>query len=310
MPSPLALELPAVVLGLLFGSFLNVCIERLPAGESIVTPRSRCPNCRKPIAWYDSVPVLSWLVLRGRCRHCGERISPRYPLVELAVALWFFIAASRLAPLFAITGPAPLPFETLAMSLISTVAFATLGFLLIGLLVTDWRTQRLPDAFTLSGIAAALFFICTQAIFLGPNEYQIHLARNPRISSPGSTAAHGTLFLTGPEHLIFGRLLAISAAALVLLAIRWLYRRIRGRQGMGLGDVKLLAMIAAFLGFAPSMLAVFLGIVAGGLYSIVLLATRRAHGLSRVPLGSFLAGGGLAAALYGQQILGWYKSLF
>ena len=310
MLPPLSLELPAAVLGLLFGSFLNVCIERLPLGESIATPRSRCPHCRAPITWIDNIPLISWLLLRAHCRHCGERISARYPLVELAVALWFLVAAVRLAPLFAVTGPAPLPFETLAAAILSTVAFATLGFLLIGLVVMDWRTQRLPDAFTLTGIAVALFFVCTQAIFLGPTEYQIHLTRNPRISSPGSTAAHGTLFLTGPEHLIFGRLVATLGAALVLLAIRWLYRRIRGRQGMGLGDVKLLAMIAAFLGFAPAILALFLGVIAGGLYSIVLLAARRADGLSRIPLGSFLAGGGLATALYGQEILGWYKSLF
>ena len=310
MPLPFALELLAFVVGLLCGSFLNVCIERLPLGESVVSPRSRCPRCRQPISWLSNVPLLSWFVLRARCRHCGRRISARYPLVELAVALWFAFAASRLAPLFVTAGPAPLPVETLATSLVSILAFAVLGFLLIGLVVMDWRSQRLPDSFTLGGIAAALFFVCSQAVFLGPTEAQVHLTRGPRLSSPGSNAAHGNLILTGPEALLGGRLVAITAAALVLLGIRWLYRRVRGREGMGLGDVKLLAMIAAFLGFAPSVLSLFLGVLAGALYSVVLLATRRANALTRIPLGSFLAGGGLLSALFGQAILGWYKSLF
>ncbi len=310
MPSPLALELLAALFGLLCGSFLNVCIERLPRGESVANPRSRCPACREPIALYDNIPVLSWLLLRARCRHCQAPISPRYPLVELAVAAWFAIAIARLLPLFRVTGPAPLPFETLATAVLDTVGFATAGFLLLGLVVMDWRTQRLPDAFTLGGTLLAFLLLCSQAIFLGPTEDQIHLTRAPRLSSPGSTAVHGNLILTGPEALLGGRLVAITAAALVLLSIRWLYRRIRGRQGMGLGDVKLLAMIAAFLGFAPAMLALFLAIVAGGLYGSVLLATRRAGALSRLPLGSFLAAGGLVSALFGQQILGWYKSLF
>ena len=310
MPSPLALELLAAPLGLLCGSFLNVCIERLPLGESVVTPRSRCPHCRAPIAWSDNIPVLSWLLLHARCRHCRAPISARYPLVELVLAAWFIITTARLLPLFRITGPAPLPFETLATAVLSSIAFATLGFLLLGLLIMDWRTQRLSDAFTLGGTLLAFLLLCSQAIFLGPTEDQVHLTRAPRLSSPGSTAVHGNLILTGPEALLGGRLVAIAAAALVLLTIRWLYARIRGRQGMGLGDVKLLAMIAAFLGFAPAMLSLFLGVVAGGFYGSVLLATRRAGALSRLPLGSFLAAGGLLSALFGQQILGWYKSLF
>ena len=308
--APIALELPAFLFGLLLGSFLNVCIARLPRGESIVSPRSRCPACHHPIRWFDNIPVLSWLLLRGRCRDCKTRISFQYPLVELAVALWFLLAASRMAPLLLRSGPVPLPLDTLLAAIVQTVALAILGFLLLGLLIMDWQTQILPDSFTFGGIAAAFFLVCCQAILLGPTDEQIRLSNHHiHLSSPGNVVEHGNLFLTGPEALIGGRLLAVTAAALFLLGIRWLYRRVRGREGMGLGDVKLIAMIAAFLGFSPAVLALFIGVVLGAVYSIVLLATRRADGHSRIPLGTFLAFGGLLAGLYGQEILGWYKGL-
>lgn len=311
MPLPsLALVLPALLLGLLFGSFLNVCIARLPEGESVVAPRSRCPMCRRPIRWYDNVPLLSWLLLRGRCRDCQARISIRYPLVELAVGLWFALAAYRLAPLFAVAGPAPLPFTTIASAVIATVAFALLGWLLLGLMVIDWRTQTLPDALTLGGLAAAIFLVCTQAIFLGPGEDQVMLSQHHiRLSSPGNVVEHGNLFLTGPEALIFGRITAVCGAALVLLVISSVYKAVRGRQGLGFGDVKLLAMVAAFLGFSPALLTLFLGVIGGGVYSVWLLARKRADGLSRIPLGSFLAAAGLVVAVFGQGLLGWYKAL-
>ncbi len=303
-------DLAAVVLGLLLGSFLNVCIARLPRGESIVTPRSRCSACQHPVRWFDNVPILSWLLLRGRCRDCKHRISLQYPLVELGLALWFLLAAHRLAPLLLRSGPVPLPLDTLLAAVVQTVAFAIVGFLLLGLLVMDWQTQLLPDGFTYGGIAAAFFLVCCQAILLGPTDDQIRLSNHHiHLSSPGNVVEHGNLFMTGPEALIGGRLLATIAAALVLLGIRALYQLIRGRPGMGAGDVKLLAMIAAFLGFSPAILSLFAGVVAGGLYAVTLLATRRATGQSRIPLGSFLAAGGLLAALYGQEILDWYKGL-
>ena len=306
----IALELPAVILGLLFGSFLNVCIARLPRGESIVAPRSHCPRCHHPIRWYDNIPLLSWLLLRARCRFCRAPISLQYPLVELGLALWFLLAAHRLAPLFVPRAADSLPVDTLLASLLGSAAFAVLGFLLLGLLVMDWQTQILTDAFTLGGLAAAFFLVCCQAFLLGPTDEQIRLSNHHiHLSSPGNVVEHGNLFMTGPEALIGGRLLAVAAAALVLLSIRALYKTVRGRQGMGLGDVKLLALIASFLGFTPAVLAFFLGVVAGGLYATALLLLGRANGQSRIPLGSFLAAGGLLSAIFGQALLGWYKSL-
>ena len=308
--APIALELPAFLVGLLFGSFLNVCIVRLPQAQSVISPRSHCPVCHHAVRWFDNIPLLSWLFLRGRCRDCSAHISLQYPLVELGLALWFLLTIHRLAPLLLVAGPVPLPLDTVLAAVVQSMALAILGFLLLGLLVLDWRTQILPDSFTFGGIATAFFLVCCQAILLGPTDEQIRLSNHHiHLSSPGNVVEHGNLFLTGPEALIGGRLVAVVAAALLLLAVRALYKQVRGRQGMGLGDVKLLAMIAAFLGFSPAMLALFLGVIAGGLYALVLLARGQANGQSRIPLGSFLAAGGLVAALYGQEILGWYKGL-
>ena len=308
---PLALELSAFLLGLAFGSFLNVCIARVPRGESVVSPRSRCPVCGHSIRWFDNIPLLSWLVLRGRCRDCRAHISLQYPLTELSLGLWFLLAAHRLAPIFQpVAGPVPLPLDTVLGACVQTVAFIVLGFLLLGLLAMDWQTQLLPDVFTFGGMLLAFLLVSSQSFLLGPTDEQIRLSNHHiRLSSPGNVVEHGNLFLTGPEALLGGRLVAVVGAALLLLAVRRLYKLVRGRPGMGLGDVKLLALIAAFLGFAPAMLALFVGVVSGAAYSIFLLVRRHADGSSRVPFGTFLACGGLVAAVYGQEILDWYKAL-
>jgi leader peptidase (prepilin peptidase)/N-methyltransferase len=301
-------QLAAFVIGLLFGSFLNVCISRLPKGESIVRPRSRCPQCGTPIRWYDNIPILSWFILRGRCRSCNQHIPWRYPLVELAVGLVFLTATERF--LLSIR----LEFATSDANFAdwrwSAVNLAILGFLLIGLMVMDWQTMVLPDAFTLGGIAIGLLLICTRAIFLGPNEDQIRLTKHSlHLTSPGGVSDNGNVFLTGPESLIFGRIVAIFGAALVLLLIRWLYKAIRHREGMGLGDVKLLAMIAAFLGFWPAILSLFIGTLAAAFYGAVLLVRGKASATSKLAFGSFLCVGGFVSALYGNRLIDMYITL-
>jgi leader peptidase (prepilin peptidase)/N-methyltransferase len=306
----LSLELGAFLAGLLLGSFLNVCISRLPEHRSIVRPRSACPKCSVEINWYDNVPILSWLALRGRCRVCRLRISWRYPAVELGVGLWFvvclnsYIGSAFNAFYFSqpqVAGAPPL----------WEIAFATaiLGFLLIGLMVMDWQTHKLPDAFTLTGTAIGFVLVCCQAVFLGPHEYELLLkGRNP-LTSPGNVVDRGNVILTGPEHLVLGRLLAICAAAGLVLTIRLLYKLARGREGMGLGDAKLMAMIAAFLGFWPAMLTLFLGMVLCAAYALFLMARGKVSAATRLPLGSFLAAGGLAAAFIGAPLIAWYSSL-
>jgi leader peptidase (prepilin peptidase)/N-methyltransferase len=301
----------AFVLGLLFGSFLNVCISRLPKHESIIKPRSRCPECGISIRWYDNIPVLSWILLRGRCRDCHQPIPWRYPLVELAIGCLFFVAATRIINVHLQNERTS---DMLASYFYGTqfeaICFAILGFLLIGLMVMDWQTMILPDAFTLTGIAIALFLVCTQAIFLGPNEDQVLLTKHSlHLTSPGGVTDHGNVFLTGPESLIFGRIAAICGAALLLLLIRWLYKAIRHREGMGLGDVKLLAMIAAFLGFWPAVLSLFVGTLAAAVYGVLLLARGKAGATSKLPFGSFLCVGGLLAALFGNRLIDRYIAL-
>jgi len=306
------LEAVVFFAGLLFGSFLNVCITRLPLGESVVRPRSRCLNCGHTIRWYDNFPLLSWMALRARCRDCGGAIPLRYPAVELAVGVCFAIALSRFGWMLVEAAPSPAySGEEWAVAAITAVAMAVLGFLLIGLMVMDWQTGLLPDAFTFGGMAAAFFLVCSQAIFLGPGEGQVVLnsSKQLRLRSPGSFAAQGNVFLTGPESLIFGRLAAVVGVALMLLAIRWAYKAARKRDGMGLGDAKLLAMIAAFLGFWPAVLALFVGVVTAAVYAGVLLARGRAGAATRIAFGSFLGIGGLFAAVWGQRVVEWYAGL-
>jgi leader peptidase (prepilin peptidase)/N-methyltransferase len=313
MLSPLMLEIDAFLVGLLFGSLLNVCIARLPLHESIVRPRSHCPRCGAMIHWYDNIPVLSFILLRAKCRNCKASIPWRYPLVELAVGLWFLMLSGRIFTLVTSNwmtvdfGPPLAVWRVNAGCELLTLAL--LGFFLIGLAVMDWRTQTLPDAFTLTGTAIGFVLTCVQALFLSPGEADIHLKHSLRMSSPGSMAATGDVFLTGPEALVLGRVGAIVAAAGLVLLIRWLYKKVREQEGMGLGDAKLMAMIAAFLGFWPAILALFVGVILCAVYAVVLMARRRADGQTRLPLGSFLSIGGLIAALFGGPLIEWYRSL-
>jgi leader peptidase (prepilin peptidase) / N-methyltransferase len=303
-------ELAAFFFGLLFGSFLNVCISRLPQRESVVHPPSRCPKCGARIRWYDNVPILSWLILGARCRDCKEPIPWRYPAVELATGLWLCgVVAHTPKELLGFFGSTPsfIFFPNLS---IEAISLAVLGFLLIGLMVMDWQTMTLPDSFTLGGIAIALPLVCTQALFLGPNEDQVTLSNHHiQLTSPGGVTDHGNLFFTGPESLIFGRLAAVCGAALLLLLIRWAYRAFRHREGMGLGDVKLLAMIAAFLGFWPAVLSLFLGTLAAALYGAALLSRGKAGATSKLAFGSFLCIGGLVSALFGNHLINMYIAL-
>jgi leader peptidase (prepilin peptidase)/N-methyltransferase len=260
MLSPLAFEL-AFVLGLLFGSFLNVCISRLPKHESLWKPRSHCPNCHATIRWYDNIPLLSWVLLRAKVPGVQAadlvaisgggvcfRTGARFALPSAALALF----ALSLLDSFLVSAP----ITALLRSL-----FAILGFLLIGLLVMDWQTHTLPDAFTLTGTLLGFLLLCVRAAYLPPHAYELLLhGRNP-LTSVGGAIDNGNVVLTGPEHLVLGRLLGITVAAGLLLLIRFLYKQLRHREGLGLGDVKLVAMITAFLGFWPAAFAIFLGFV-------------------------------------------------
>ncbi len=308
----------AFLLGLAFGSFLNVCIVRLPADESIVHPRSKCPACGAPVRAFDNIPLLSWVMLRGRCRNCKGRISLQYPLVELLMGLWFLLLFLRYSvaheqyraavELFGAYGNNL--WEVQTGLVIAYISLAVLGFLLLGLMVMDWQTGLLPDEFTYGGIFTGLILYAAGAFMLPPDQ--------------------GQVMLTGPEKAILLRVVAIAASAAVLLLVRWVYWKVRHHEGMGLGDVKLLAMIAAFLGLRFAMLSLFIGVVAGALFAIALVGFLRvkkiqlvhpdAEGVAKplplhpahihVPFGTFLALGGFFAALFGEQALRWYLHFY
>ncbi|MFZ0688259.1 MAG: prepilin peptidase [Acidobacteriaceae bacterium] len=260
-----------VLLGLAFGSFLNVCISRLPRHESIVRPRSRCPRCAAPIAAGDNIPILSWILLRGRCRHCNQSIAWRYPAVEFATAALFLLSLL----FFGLT--------------VAGIGMAILSFLLLGLAVMDAETMRLSDAFSLPGIALGIVYV-------------------------GVAAANSTAdFRPWVLGQMLGSIMWALFAALLLLLIRWLYFLVRHQQGLGMGDVKLLAMIAAWLGPAPTILTLLLGCLAAAIFGVLSIAfSRGSRGLrtTRLPFGSFLCAAAIYTIFAGEPIIRWYLRFF
>ena len=252
----LPFTLVLAVAGLLVGSFLNVCIYRVPRRESIVWPASRCTECGRHLAWYENVPVLSWLLLRGRCRTCGAGISSMYPLVELTTAVLF--AAGAL-----VYGPSGL----LAVRLV-------FGCALIVLFAIDLRHRVLPDVITLPGIAVGL----VASGFLPPGW----------LSS----------------------LVGIIAGGGILFAIAEAYYRVRGQQGLGMGDVKMLAMVGAFLGWPLMILTLVFASFAGSIVGVSLIASGRGGLQAALPFGTFLAVGAIVAAAVGDPILVWYLAFY
>jgi leader peptidase (prepilin peptidase)/N-methyltransferase len=269
----------AGLLGLAFGSFLNVCLSRWPAGESVVKPQSHCRNCDHTLAWWENVPLVSWLVLRGRCRKCGAWIGWRYPVVELAVgALWAEIAWRAYHAVF------PLEFAAGMMLFI---------WALTALAVLDAEHLWLPNAITLPGIALGVVWR-----FLLAEQFGRALEMP---STPWEDTQDAGKWLLG----------IIVVAALVLL-IRWLYKLIRKREGMGLGDAKLMALLAAWLGLPGALLAFGLGAVLGSVVALALLAVPAARrgseswGGMKLPFGTFLCVGGIVSALWGQPMINAY----
>jgi leader peptidase (prepilin peptidase)/N-methyltransferase len=244
------------VLGACVGSFLNVCIYRLPRRESLAWPGSHCTSCTRSLAWYENIPIVSWVVLRGRCRTCRAPISWMYPIVEVTTALVFVIGylLYGLTPLAAVR-----------------VLFACA---LIVLFVTDLQHKILPNVITVPGIVIG--FACS--LFVPPGW---------RDSLIGIVAGGGVLF-------------ALAEA----------YYRVRGQEGLGMGDVKLLGMIGAFLGWKLVLLTLVLASFAGSLAGGVMIASGRGSMKYALPFGTFLAVGALVAAIWGMPIVDWYLGFY
>jgi leader peptidase (prepilin peptidase)/N-methyltransferase len=245
-----------LLLGACVGSFLNVCIYRLPRGESLVWPGSRCTSCGRSLSWFENLPILSWTILRGRCRSCRAPVSAMYPIVETITALAFLGG-------YLLYGLTPLA--------LVRVAFACA---LIVLFVTDLQHKILPNSITLPGIAIG--FACS--FFLPPGWRD--------------------------------SLIGIVVGGGVLLAIAEGYYHIRKEEGLGMGDVKLLAMIGAFLGWKLVLLTLVLASFSGSLIGVAMIASKRGDMKYALPFGTFLAIGAVVSAAWGTPIVDWYFGFY
>lgn len=294
--------------GLCFGSFLNVCIYRMPRGLSVTRPRSACPNCKSMIPFYDNIPVVSWLLLGGRCRKCKSRISARYVVVELLTAAMFVIC-----------------YQYFGLS-VALVKYATLSFLLIGLIFTDAETKLLPDKLTLTGIGLGLFF----SVLVPVNDLASQLL--PGIVNLPVSSDVGWRLLSFVD-----AVLGAIAGASFIYGAGAIYLRARGIEGMGFGDVKLMGMIGAFLGLKLTVLTIFAASIAGSIFgistvfSVWIQRTRRLMQRSRMsaaqaqkrawqsaqlvyrnyemPFGVFLGSMALLALFFGEPLMKWYWGL-
>lgn len=243
------------VVGACVGSFLNVCIYRLPRHLSLVKPRSRCPKCEVPIRWWDNIPILSFILLRAKCRNCGERISLQYPLVEFLTAALFLLIyrSTGLTVLF--------------------VAYAVFSALLIVAFFIDLSHLIIPDRITIPGMVLGVTFAA----------------------------------LTGR---LRGSLLGIVVGAGILLCAAYLGKLVYKKEVMGYGDVKLAAMVGAFLGWQLLLLTMFLSFLSGAVIGLILIVLRKKTMASTVPFGPFISGSALFTLIYGERLLAWYLQLY
>ena len=267
----------AVVIGLAIGSFLNVCISRIPAEESVVKPRSRCPQCRKPIGALDNIPILSYILLGGRCRHCRKKISIRYPLIEALAGVLSALIYLKFG----------LGFEW-------AVYF---GFCsaLIALAFIDADHRILPDSITLNGLWLGLLI---SLFLLIPGPLIARVLQSAGFANPSSRLVSFVASMVG----------AILGGGL-LWAVREAYFRLRGVEGMGFGDVKMMAMVGAFLGGPLTLLTIMTGSVLGSAIGLVMMRFAGKDREYELPFGTFLSFGAILAVLYGNEIIRLYLGL-
>ena len=275
------------VLGVNIGSFLNVVVYRVPRHESIVFPASHCPNCDKPIRPWDNIPVLSYLILRGRCRNCHEHISIVYPIIESGVGALFLL-------LFLVYGLTPL--------LLVNVIFVCL---IVPLVFIDLRYKLLPNVITYPGMAAA--FIMR---ILVPSQYIMQTTVNtfgiaalPVVDVQGhSTLAPGVRI----EVALLGSMLGALVGGGIPWLIRQVYYVVRRQEGLGLGDVKMMLMVGAFLGWQLSILTVFIGSFCGSVAGLLVMRLRKGTLKTEIPFGVFLGPAAIVALLVGKELIEWY----
>jgi leader peptidase (prepilin peptidase)/N-methyltransferase len=271
----------AGLFGLLIGSFLNVCIYRFPRDLSVIRPRSFCPECEKTIAWYDNVPLLSFALLKGSCRHCGLPIPWRYPMVEALTAILFFSFTAALGP----TLPA--------------LKFCLLSALLVGMIFADLEERILPDEFTIGGLVAGLALSWVIPVVPRAESIGGLLLSVARIR----VGAHGASFADS----VLGA--AIPSGFLWLTGE--VFQKLRHKEGLGFGDVKMIGAIGAFLGLANTLLTLIAGSVLGSVLGLLyILIKKRDYSSYELPFGSFLGGAAILMSLVGQRVIAWYAGFF
>lgn len=271
MPISSLVAILAGVFGLLIGSFLNVVIWRVPRGESLNFPASHCPHCNHAIRPWDNIPVISWIVLRGKCRDCGARVTPRYLLVELGTGIFFAVVA-----LWVFASPeAP---ASIGVVLVTLVAYLYLAAISIALAFIDLETHRLPNVLVLPGYIVGLVLLTV------------------------------TCFLTGD----FSPLIVAAIAGAALFALYFVMALVYP-GGMGFGDVKLAGVIGIFLGWqgwGEVAVGAFAPFVLGGIFSLVLILSKRAGRKSGIPFGPWMLIGAWVGIFVGRELSGWYLGLF
>jgi leader peptidase (prepilin peptidase) / N-methyltransferase len=269
--------------GAIVGSFLNVVIHRVPLGESVVFPNSACPKCQKPIKPYDNLPILSWLILGGKCRRCKEKISPRYPAVELLTALLFVLTFWQIGfNLF------------LPVCLIFVAAMTALIFI-------DAEHMILPDVINYPLLVFALLVRLIFPLFVSA-EYFTDLR-----SAPLTYFAGQPVWFVSLIGAVFGGLL--GGGSLWLVGEIW--KRLRGVDAMGLGDVKMMFAVGALLGWRLTFLSIFIGAFAGSIVGIIYIYTQKEKDLqAQIPFGIFLGLGSIIALLFGENLISWYLNTF
>jgi leader peptidase (prepilin peptidase)/N-methyltransferase len=271
------------VLGSLIGSFLNVVIHRVPREESIVFPNSGCPKCGQAIKPYDNIPVLSWVILGGKCRSCKVPISPRYPAVELLTAILYVLTYWRL-------GFTPL----LPVGLIFVAAIISLMFI-------DAEHMILPNVITYPMFVLAVVVRIALPIVTGNDVF------GDSAVWPTSNMSDYPLWLVS----LAGALLGALAGGGFLWAVGEIWKRLRGVEAMGLGDVKMMLGVGALLGWHLTLLTIFFGAFGGALIGSVLITLRKDKDLqSHIPFGIFLGFGAIASMLFGSQLISWYFEKF
>lgn len=278
MPPSQVIAIFVFVFGLVIGSFLNVCISRLPEGKSVVKPASRCPKCQTPIKPYDNIPILSYLILGGKCRACKTRISPIYPAVEFLTAI-LFIAC------FFVFG-----------ATVVAAKWAAFSGILIVLVLTDWRHRLLPDKANFTGLAIGLLF----SFFVLPVDGAA-LALSNRIYDFPPPA---------PVLSFVDAILGATVGGGILWLVGEGYFRLRGREGMGFGDVKMMLMAGAFLGLRRTILTILIGSLLGALIGGGFMLISRRSSDYELPFGTFLGIAALLVVFFGNPVISWYQSLF